>query len=340
MKLKVKLGVMILTLCFVLTSCGESKEYYENTVLEGFETFTSVTGIELTSSQESEENILYNYILDDNATGIGAITKWQQYVKEYGFTYMESFSAEDMEVYTKDEYILCMFLTQPTDATVQYVVSVPIDSIKEQYPDEEVTEENKEEVGDQDDDYAKLVELTTSGDYQGAMEFYGNSSLCNTFEGYSDSKTYFFYAQAMLDYQNGIYGDAYDTLAEYCQGFLDADIIRQEIDNEIVFLDGVYVNKSVDYEMHVIINHGSVAMEFESDKFKDGATYLNSLCSYTFTTGEETFAVCDATSEISYILTAISENGDSFLMGAAEGKEYSTFSGVYERTSLEIPPRD
>lgn len=214
--------------------------YYKNTALENFETFTSVTGIDLTSSEETEGNILYNYILDDNATGIGAIAKWQQYVKEYGFTYMESLSDEDMEVYTKGEYIVCMFLSQATNATFQYVISVPKNSVTEQYSDKEISN-SKEPAENQHDDYAKLVELTTSGDYQEAIDFYNNSNLNNTFEGYSDSKKYFFYAEGMLWYKKSFYGDAYDILTENCQGFLDTDAIIQKIDDKVGFLDGVYI---------------------------------------------------------------------------------------------------
>ena len=74
------------------------------------------------------------------------------------------------------------------------------------------------------------------------------------------------------------------------------------------------------------------------------ANYVKSvidyLGKYTFTTGVETFAVYSTTGKVSYILTNISEDGNSFLMGAAEGHDYSTFSGVYEKTSLPLPPHN
>lgn len=196
----------------------------------------------------------------------------------------------------------------------------------------------------QEEDFDKLVEMVMAENYKEAMEFYDQSSLSDTFEGYEDSKTYFFYAQALLNYENGIYGEAYDLLAEYCQGFLEADQIRQEIDSKIGSMDGVYVNKSVDYEMYIIINKGLVAMEFESQQFVNKSiSYLESLCKYTFTTGKETFAVCSSmrgeVSDVSYIMATIGENGDSFILGAPEGSDNTTFSGAYERTSLKIPSK-
>lgn len=132
MKLKIKLVAMSLTLCFVLASCGKTKMYYENTELKEFETFTSVTGVELVSWQKTEgeyPNVVYNYIMNNDADGIAAMAKWNQYIAEYGFIKEESLSMGDIEVYVKDGYILGLVMSQPTDATIQYVVTVPAISV-------------------------------------------------------------------------------------------------------------------------------------------------------------------------------------------------------------------
>ena len=48
----------------MLCGCGSSDKYYDNTPLKKFETFTSITGIELSSKQETDGNLgtLYIYV--------------------------------------------------------------------------------------------------------------------------------------------------------------------------------------------------------------------------------------------------------------------------------------
>ncbi len=333
--MKIKTKIMILVLCMLLVGCSkekeEKKEYYENTVIEKFETFTSLTGIELASTQKTENEILYNYILDDNANGVGAISKWEQYIEEYGFIYMSNLSKDNMSVYTKGEYIIVMNLSTPTDSTIQYIIAIPIKNVTEAYSESNVSDS----FGNQYEDYKKMVELTTNGKYQSAKEFYNNSSLSQKFEGYSDSKKYYFYAMAMLEYEAKMYVDAYEMLEKHCKGFLNADEILSEIDSKIGCLDGVYMNQSVSYDgMYVIIDHGSVAMGiYSSEDLAEGVYYIFELRGYTFTTGKETLAVDN------YIFSTISDNGDSFLIAAEYGSQYKTFSGVYKRIDIPTPPR-
>lgn len=328
--MKAKCIVIICLLCVLLIGCGNRKEYYKNTGLEKLETFTSITGMELTSSQVVDNNTVYNYILGNDAAGMGAISKWEQYVLDYGFEYVESLSGNGMSVFTKDKYCLCLFFSQPTDYTIQYCITVPILDVIEGYGSS---------ADEQEEDYNKIVQLVEDDKYQDAMDFYSSSSLSDDFEGYSDSKKYYFYSMAMLDYENGLYGEARDMLSEQCNGFLDSDNVVKEIDKKIKKYNGVFKSKSVDYDMFVVINNGMVSFEFNSDYFSSGLTYVYSLKKHTFTTGEEAMAICDANGKVQYIISNLQSDNSGFLVAAPVGSTYTTFSGAYTKTNHNIPKK-
>ena len=102
-------------------------ETYPNLSFEGFETFTSVTGIELNITKDAPESngIIYNYIMDNNAAGLGAITKYETYIVDYGFEYSEALSSEGSKTYIKNGVILVTgsFYIEESNA-LQYVIFV------------------------------------------------------------------------------------------------------------------------------------------------------------------------------------------------------------------------
>ena len=176
------------------------------------------------------------------------------------------------------------------------------------------------------------------------LDFYNSSSLSESFDGYSDSKKYFFYAQAMSYYDLTCYGEAYEMLEEYCDGILDSQEILKTIEDKVFYLDGLYKNESVNYDMYLSIRHGRVTYEFgDGGKAPSDASYLETLMDYEFTTGKHVYAstynvVPGGTAEPRYV---IEEMDGKLLVGGAPGASETTFSGLYKKvSSTPISPRD
>ncbi|WP_292212069.1 hypothetical protein [Butyrivibrio sp.] len=203
------------------------------------------------------------------------------------------------------------------------------------YGDEETNQKKKQEVADKiQDEYDQLVELAKNKKYEETISFYNSSSLSESFDGYSDSKKYFFYAQAMQYYDMTYYGEAYETLDKYCRGILDSDDVLKDIEDKVFYLDGLYKNESLKYSMYMSIYHGLVSVEIE-DNPKD-TMYLETLMDYEFTTGKKVFAmgskaVMGKASTPEYVIEEMS--GGKLLVGGAPEGAYTTYSGVYKKVS-------
>lgn len=120
--MKAKCIVIICLLCVFLMGCSGS-EYYQDTSLENFRTFTSVTGIESTSSEVegNDTYYYYNITLDDEM--FSKMEEWETYLLDYGFSYVTS--KDGAALYVKDEYYLCTFINGASTESIQYVISVP-----------------------------------------------------------------------------------------------------------------------------------------------------------------------------------------------------------------------
>lgn len=127
---------LAIIMCFSMCSCkkqsddesnNDDKSYYSDTELEQLETFTSITGIELNISQDAPESnsVIYNYIMDNDANGVGAIVKYEAYLEEYGFEKADELSTDDYSAYKMDEYVIVTGSFVVQSNILQYIISIP-----------------------------------------------------------------------------------------------------------------------------------------------------------------------------------------------------------------------
>lgn len=247
---KTVIAIVNLTMCLILLAgCGSNDKYYSDTPLEKFETFTSITGIEASGTQETEGNAgrIYTYIFNNDADGMAAILKYETYIKEYGFVEGES-NGTGMTFYKyNDEHDILISMSQPQESVIQYMVIVPHMSIEEtqKVNEEKQAEESAALETQQEEEYMKLVELCKNGQYEEAIECFNESNLSyNDDEGYmrhyKDSADYWYYCRGMIDYSNGEYGAAIDEFSSCETSVLDFDKVKADILDEIGFLNGTY----------------------------------------------------------------------------------------------------
>ena len=329
--------LMLIPLCFIGCSKEEEKtvddgkEYYQNTTLEKFETFTSLTGIESNIVKNEADYVLYNYLVDNDAEGNSAILKFENYIAEFGFVKSDEYSAEGLTTYMKDNYPLMVSCIEVKENILQYVIIVPKDKAPEIDGETNSTSSEDKEV-------EHLKSLVSDKKYEEAVNYYNNSSLRSEhFDNDDEVKKYFFYAEANMYLEAGYYGSSYRLLNDYCKNFLDSNKIKDDIYAIVSPLNGVYENISVGYSgMYICIKDGRASYELSSNGLPSSAYYNNDIAKYTFTTGKTAFATGTAVlDDIDYVIQIL-DNGN-LLIAAVEGSEYSTFSGVYEKRNLSLP---
>lgn len=192
MKKKSGLLVALLIMCSAILCACNGKEYYENAHHSKLETFTSVTGVECSLVEENEVGTIYCYIMDVNADTFTHLSAYKSYLEnDYGFEH--TMSQNGMEIYSKDEHTIFIYIYELNDSTIQLMICPnPV-------------EMGNTSSGNVEEDYEKMVELVEAGSYSEAIDFYNNSVLSDESEGYLDSKTYWDYARAMEKYEEGIY---------------------------------------------------------------------------------------------------------------------------------------
>lgn len=120
-------------MALLLVACGQKKEYYEDTDIKNLETFTSITGIELNIVKDSNIGKTYNYMLDNTATGIGAITKYLDYIEKSGFVkdsnINQEYGNDTTSYYIKDGFIITVFQETFSSNTLQFAVHIPTKSV-------------------------------------------------------------------------------------------------------------------------------------------------------------------------------------------------------------------
>ncbi len=185
-------------------------------------------------------------------------------------------------------------------------------------------------------DYEKLVDLVKNEKYAEAEDFY-TAALSD----YADAKQYYYFAKAMVLYDNKFYGQAYETYEEECAGFAEAEPLKKKLEDEILPLDGIYQNESVDYPMYICIYHGQVSTEMPSSYSKPKKTiYVQKLFGYEFTGGKKGYGIgytasLGADPNPEYVMGDM--EGGKFLVAAAPGASYTTFAGVYKKVSDTAP---
>lgn len=335
-----------------IASTSATADYYKNTDLKNLETFTSVTGVELNVSQDDSSGTSYNYLMDNDAKGVGAETKYIKYLEDYGFTENDDlnsiFGSTGTTVYTMDGYVIVVLEDQPQDNVLQFAINIPYSKATETNGGETTADTTAlSQSADLDSLYNQIVELTKKEDFQGAYDLWWNSELSSDFDGYKDSKEYMFLSQAMLYNQNGGYGIALDMLTNDCQDL--SSITSPYIDDikkEIGINDGTYTNTNNGITYYICVLDGMVYMdsELEGTATKSSAYYTDSIVAVDSTTGEKgigigTMAGYDSEPEVDYAFSAI--KSDSFFCGAFQGGNGDTsFGGVYNKISSSAPERN
>lgn len=235
-----KIIFLILLCCIALPGCGSSDKYYDNTPLKKFETFTSVTGIELSGTQETERNAgtIYIYIFNNDADGMSAMLKYETYIKEYGFVEGDS-DGNGMTFYEKDnKYRILISMSQPQETVIQYMVIVPHMTIEETDAlSEKVQAEEADALEKQrSEEYEKFVDMCKNGQYQEAKDFFNDSSLWYNEDGYrrhyKDSLAYSYYCNGMIKYNNGEYDSALRDFENCDPKVLDTEDMIKKIKNK------------------------------------------------------------------------------------------------------------
>lgn len=140
--MKFRKWMFVIFMVLVLGACGNkevddsgSDKYYQDTQLKKFETFTSVTGIELSGTQNKEGG-------------------------EYGIPSL-----------IKDgTYRLVISEAHPKEDVVMYSVFVPTKTIQELEEESAQQEENLN--GQREDEYGQFEELCKAGKYEEAVDFF------------------------------------------------------------------------------------------------------------------------------------------------------------------------
>lgn len=257
----------VMAVLFSLYACGnaeEEKSYYTDTELVELETFTSITGIELNITENYPESntVSYNYLLDNNADGLGAVLKYEAYLSEYGFEKSDILSDDTATVYVMDEYVVVTGIFYPQSNVIQYVLNIPNEKNvaveNEAGEASDIAPEETEEVQepevqiDPETVYSEFCRLVTNGSYTDALEYvdeYLKNGILSV--NYSDLSDYYHYAEAMklyietelLSYQDIL--EVVRILTEdVSEGFKDSSEIAEKIQSELDdFATGTYIQK-------------------------------------------------------------------------------------------------
>lgn len=117
--MKMKRLFIVCLMCVFLMGCG----CYENTKLENLKTFSKITGYELVGSEVAGNYNYYYYKVPMDDKMFDKMAKWEDYLSEYGFTYI--YSEDGASMYVKDGYYVCTFIDLATTENIRYVISVP-----------------------------------------------------------------------------------------------------------------------------------------------------------------------------------------------------------------------
>ena len=166
---------------------GTENPFYEKTELKELKTFTELTGIKLTTTEETPESdsISYNYIMDNNADGFAAVLKYETYLVEYGFKKM--LTSDKINTYGMDGYYIVSGIFNPQDNIIQYVLNIPNSRVESEVSETtiaETTQESSEETKAKDyaESYKEFCEMVDSEDYTIDIEFKNSEEFRKLFE--------------------------------------------------------------------------------------------------------------------------------------------------------------
>lgn len=345
--------VFIIAVC-CLCACenkSSEKDYYPGTELDDLETFTSITGIELNISQDCPESnsVNYNYLMDNDASGLSAVTKYESYLKQYGFKKSEDLSDKDSTVYLTDDFLLITGVFNPQDNVIQYVVNIPNGkypnvSTENDVNNEVKTPQNAEIPADTKDEaaiYAEFYRLVDIGNYTDAFSYWRQKNLS---PDYADARDYYLYARAMklyletefLNYYSIM--DVIDCLSKTSEGFKDAAEIAEKINGELDRMQGIHISRleGHEYGSYLIIDaDGKVTLAF-TESYEDAISYgLQYQLTYVNFEEGSSYMLCNGSRIVKdnceYAITIQSE--DIVLSKAWGAPNDGTFKGNYTKVS-------
>lgn len=279
-----KIIALIITVIgiFSLVSCNgssDAEKYYPNTELVELETFTSVTGIELNITENCPESnsVNYNYLMGNNADGLGAVLKYESYLSEYGFNKSDALSTKDSNVYLMDEYIIVTATFSPQDNVIQYVVNIPNgklvsedDSSESIEAPQDVDSTVSEPPKNESLLYTEFCRLVDESSYIDAIQYRDDEQLSLDYENTQD---YYQYAKAMNLYKETEFLTYQDIMEvtkilreDVSEGFKDSAELIENIDNELATLLGTHVSKrnsnyAYDAYYLIITDNGEVTLD-------------------------------------------------------------------------------
>ena len=347
--------IVSLILVFALCSCDNnksSKEYYQGTDLKQLETFTSVTGIKLNIEEDTPESNskLYNYLTDNNADGLGAILKYEAYLKEYGFSKAEDLSDDEITTYLMNDYIIVTGKFSPQSNVIQYTITIPNEKnvVKDESDSEPEDQENTVKpsgnpVKDEAAIYSEFCQMVDNGAYTEAITYLNHESLSLD---YADVRNYYQYAKAMKLYRETEfvrYSDIQEIVRNLTEGmpedFKDSAEIAEKINGELNRLIGSHMWKldssKVYLAYHLIISDtGDVVLELQPEKDEPLYGHTTHQLVYVNLENGSYYMLCpNYNLDIDHCEYAITFQPDYIALSKAWGGQYDTFAVNYTRVS-------
>lgn len=194
-----------------------------------------------------------------------------------------------------------------------------------------------------EDNYAKLVEYATNGQYPEAMSLCQSNSDVLT---YKDGQAYFDYCDAMYIYESGGIGFAYNKL-KTVPDILNAKSTLDKIAERIGNLNGYYIeDNGLGAYLHMVIRDGLVSFEVigysdENQNFDYNAEdvhWWELVCS-TYTNGTEFLGIGRYSQyyeevEIDYALNIFDDSSEIMVIKfEGSDSEYTIFNGLYTKVA-------
>lgn len=334
MQRNAKFSIVVLTIfMLMLVGCNVKSRHYTDTAFKNLKTFTKVTRVENNDIEETVSEVSFTYILDDR--GDEAIDKYEKYLLEgYGFHIDEQTMKEDYTAFVKDEYTL-VATTEETAGRLVYKLTIPWSKQK--------VEQNLKEY------YEKVQQLIEEKKYVEAMEILqGNQVLLD----YQDSRLALDYCRGMIAAGYTRYGSAIEYLKDVVaknKDYRDTDEQLQAIYDIVSKYDGTYYCDHLKYPgrgigYYIFVKDGKVATELETT-YQDGEEvyYMYDLVEKQFSTGKKELMIGSAVykdrklTETEYEYSFMENANGTITVISYETNEYSTFNGIYHKTSSKTP---
>lgn len=274
-----------------LVGCGKQTSYYQDTRVKHLKTFTSFCGKDPAKIEKQDAVTVYFYYLDNNADSVTAISQYEDYLKnDMGFI-SEPFNG--MTSYKKDGDMIMELISYPYDSLMQYSLAIPLDM-----SDDEIHAALESRAEDNTASLDEIIKYNDDKEYQKAYDLFYNTDWG---DNEKSARTEMLYAEAMLWYQNGMYGKALDMLERNCADMHEASTIITEIHEKVDSYTGTYLYNNPYCPYYLFIKDGVTRFGFDSDT-KESELYYNEggLIFNTDENGKET-VIIGRPEELEYI---------------------------------------